>query len=172
MNSEEFKVVHVYVNPIEAELAKNCLIASGINAMTTQDRGGQTRPEHDTAKGVAVVVRAEHYDQAFQILQGDEQELTEEEHAEISQGLEQSNEAKKEFDHLRLQELKEKASRKNVSQKTWIVALVVSLISFFVIPNRTLAPRIALAILFYAVIEFFTWRDCVKSERELKSRPE
>jgi hypothetical protein len=164
MNQRDFKVVHVYQDSLEAELAKNCLVASGINAMITNDHTSSEASE----KGVAVVVLQRDYNEALQILQGHDEEMTEEDRSKVEEDLKENAQAKKEFADLRKQELEGKVLRKEQSRKIWMLSLLVSIAVFFAIPNRTLAPRIALAILFYAVIEFFTWRDCLKAEDELK----
>lgn len=67
MAEAELIVVGTFLNHIEAEIAQGALEAAGVESVISADDAGGMRP-HMLLSGVRLMVRAEHAEQAAQIL--------------------------------------------------------------------------------------------------------
>lgn len=163
--AQGFVSVGIFAGNMEAELAKNCLEAEGIRALLTSDSKDPRCPfslmvaEADEARARACLEGADGS-------AGNEQP----QQAVPEDAAEQLEEAGREFEALRLSELKQKAAGVKSSKMMALAALAAAPVLYVVIPEKSIASRAVLACLLWAVIEFFVWKDARKAAEELKKK--
>lgn len=163
---QEFVSVGAYAAAMEAELARNCLEAEGIRALLTSDSGDPRLP-------FSLMVAAEDEARARACLDGSGgvPEGNSGTTAAAETAALELEEAAREFEALRMAELKQKAAGEKSSARMALGALIAAPVVFGIIPDKNIAWRAALACLFWAVIEFFVWKDARKAAEELKKFP-
>lgn len=161
--AQGFVSVGTFAGNMEAELAKNCLEAEGIRALLTSDSKDPRCP-------FSLMVAEADEARARACLEGAGGQAGNVPQAVPEDAAEQLEEAGREFEALRLSELKQKAAGVKSSKMMAIAALAAAPVLYFVIPEKNIASRAVLACLLWAVIEFFVWKDARKAAEELKRK--
>lgn len=160
--AQGFISVGTFANNMEAELAKNCLEAEGIQALLTSDSDDPDFP-------FSLMVAEEDEARARACLQG-AGEASDAKEAEPEEAAQQLEEAGREFEAMHLSELKQKAAGCRSSGMMAAAALAAAPVLYFLIPEKNIASRAALACLLWSLIEFFVWKDARKAAEELKGK--
>ena len=168
---ERFVCVMTYVDSMEAELAKNYLEGQGIQAMITADEVDGSQPEISPSGGIRLVVLEDDLERARELLEGSAREdgMAEADEAEVEAFARDSEEAEKEFAAIKEVQLEQKAESARANAILGGFVLAAGIAGFVFIPNRSMAVRVGIACLIFAVIQYFVWRDCKKAGEQLES---
>jgi hypothetical protein len=158
--SQEFISIKTFASGMEAELARNCLEAEGIQASISSDSKEPGQPFN-------LVVGAVDVERARSCLDGDSAGAVS---APEEVRPEEFEEAGREFEALRHSELEQKAAGvRSAARLGWIAAALAPVL-FLLIANKQIAWRVVMACLFLAVIQFLVWKDARNAEEELKKK--
>lgn len=158
-----FVSVGIFAGNMEAELAKNCLEAEGIQALLTSD-------SQDPRYPFSLMVAEADEARARTCLEGSGAASKPETEAVPEDAAQQLEEAGREFEALRHSELKQKAAGIKSAKRMAFAALAAAPVLYLVIPEKNIASRAVLACLLWAVIEYFVWKDARKAAEELQKK--